>query len=142
MHRVVEVNERRAAWDADLVSEPGVIDVLSTGPEGPRAWLPVPDVAELLGVSPGRVRRLVQERALAGLRRDKVFCIPAELIKDGEPLTELQGTLVLLADSGFSDEEALRWLFTDDDYPGTPIDALRSGRGKTEVRRRAQALAF
>ncbi len=36
----------------------------------------------------------------------------------------------------------LRWLFTpDDSLPGTPIDALRGGR-KTEVRRRAQALAF
>ena len=36
----------------------------------------------------------------------------------------------------------MRWLFTpDDSLPGTPADALRAGR-KTEVRRRAQALAF
>jgi hypothetical protein len=49
---------------------------------------------------------------------------------------------VVLADAGFSDEETLRWLFTDDDYPGAPVDALRSQVGKTEVRRRAQALAF
>jgi excisionase family DNA binding protein len=125
------------------VSEPSTTtDVLSVGPEGPREWLPVGEVAELLGVSPGRVRRLVQEKALAGMRRGKEFCVPAELIKEGEPLGELQGTLVVLSDAGFTDEEALRWLFTDDDYPGTPVDALRSGISKTEVRRRAQALAF
>ena len=37
---------------------------------------------------------------------------------------------------------ALRWLLAPDEtLPGTPVDALRAGR-KTEVRRRAQALAF
>ena len=56
-------------------------------------------------------------------------------------LTDL-AALVLLADAGFSDEEALRWLFTEDEsLPGRPIDALRDGR-KTEIRRRAQALAW
>ena len=48
----------------------------------------------------------------------------------------------MLADSGYVDDAALRWLFTPDDtLPGTPVDALRAGR-KTEIRRRAQALAF
>ncbi|MBT0771056.1 DNA-binding protein [Kineosporia sp. J2-2] len=119
-------------------------DVLSDGPEGERVWLPLPDVAEQLGIDFGKVRRLLQERVLIGMRRGerKIMCVPAELLKDGAPLPDLQGTLVVLADSGFSDEEALRWLFTDDDYPGTPVDALRTGHRKTEVRRRAQALAF
>lgn len=139
---MIEVKKSRGPWQAEGVSEPAVTDVLSTGPDGPREWLPQPEVAELLGISPGQVRRLVQEKSLIGMRRDKVFRIPAELIKEGAALPELQGTLVVLADAGFSDEEALRWLFTDDGYPGTPVDALRSGRGKTEVRRRAQALAF
>ncbi|NKX51550.1 DNA-binding protein, partial [Arthrobacter deserti] len=41
-----------------------------------------------------------------------------------------------------NDEEILRWLFTEDEsLPGRPIDALREGR-KTEIRRRAQALAW
>jgi len=35
----------------------------------------------------------------------------------------------------------VRWLFTDDELPGSPITALVENRG-TEVRRRAQALAF
>jgi hypothetical protein len=119
-------------------------DVLTAGPDGPRPWLPLPAVAEILGVPVGKVRRMLQERVLVGVRRGerKILSVPAELLKDGAPLADLQGTLVVLADSGYSDEEALRWLFTDDGYPGTPVDALRSGIGRTEVRRRAQALAF
>ncbi len=57
-------------------------------------------------------------------------------------LKGLPGTLTLLADSGFDDDAALRWLFTaDESLPGTPVQALAENRG-TEVRRRAQALAF
>jgi hypothetical protein len=49
---------------------------------------------------------------------------------------------VLLADARYSDDEAMRWLFTaDDSLPGSPVEALRANRG-TEVRRRAQALGF
>jgi hypothetical protein len=47
-----------------------------------------------------------------------------------------------LADVGYSDEEALVWLFTvDATLPGSPVEALRANRGR-EVRRRAQASAF
>ena len=53
----------------------------------------------------------------------------------------LSGTLTLLRDDGFSDEEMLEWLFTpDESLPGTPAQALSENRG-TEVKRRAQALA-
>jgi hypothetical protein len=48
----------------------------------------------------------------------------------------------VLYDCGFEDPEALRWLFTaDDSLPGTPIQAMIENR-RTEVNRRAQALAF
>ncbi len=41
-----------------------------------------------------------------------------------------------------SDEELITWLFTpDESLRGRPIDALREGR-KTEIRRRAQSLAW
>jgi hypothetical protein len=145
---VTEVKNRVPSWQADWVSfsEPtaSTPDVLETGPDGPRVWLPLPDVADLLGIEVGKVRRMLQERALVGLRRGarKILSVPAELFKDGQPLPDLQGTLILLKDSGYADDEALRWLFTDDNYPGAPIDALRTGTSKTEVRRRAQALAF
>ena len=54
----------------------------------------------------------------------------------------MAGTLTLLTDAGYTDEEALGWLFTPDPtLPGSPVEAMRAGR-KTEIRRRAQALAF
>jgi len=107
-------------------------------------WLTLLDVAERLALDVGRVRRLLQEGHLAAVRRGerKVLSVPAALLNDEGPLPELRGTLSVLADAGFADAEALRWLFTaDESLPGTPVEALRAGR-KTEIRRRAQALAF
>jgi Rv2175c C-terminal domain of unknown function len=107
-------------------------------------WLPLPDVAERLGTDVGKVRRMVQDKLLIAVRRGerRVWCVHEQLILDGHPLPDLRGTLVLLADAGYSDEEAVIWLFTPDEtIPGTPVDALRAGH-KTEIRRRAQALAF
>ena len=108
------------------------------------AWLTLPDVAEELGIDANRARGLLRDRQLLARRRGErdVLSVPAEFLQDGAVLKGLPGTLVLLADAGYSDEEALRWLFTaDDTLPGTPVDALRANRG-TEVRRRAQALGF
>ncbi len=107
-------------------------------------WLPLPDVAQRLGLEVGKVRRLLQDRDLLAVRRGerRILSVPEDLLLDDAPLPELRGTLTLLGDCGFSDEEAMRWLLTrDDTLPGRPVDALREGR-KTEVRRRAQALAF
>ncbi len=105
-------------------------------------WLTVPDLVNELGLGVSRVRRLIEERALLAVRVDGVLKVPASFIRDGEPLSELKGTLIVLADSGFSDEEAMQWLLAVDDSLGvSPIEALRAGR-KAEVRRVAQALGF
>lgn len=107
-------------------------------------WLTLPDVAERLGIDVARVRQLLKERGLVAVRRGErnVLSVPARLVDDGAVVKGLSGTLTVLADNRFSDEEAVRWLFTPDDtLPGTPADALAENRG-TEVRRRAQALAF
>ena len=105
-------------------------------------WLTVPDLVELIGVSPGRIHRLLEDRQLLGVRRGKILMVPEDFLRDGEPLHELRGTLVLLGDSGYSDDEAMRWMLGLDDALGTtPIAALREGR-KAEVRRVAQSLAF
>lgn len=108
-------------------------------------WLPLPDVAELLGTDISRVRRMLDDGVIVAVRRGspKVLAVPAALV-DPEPLPELPGTLNVLRDSGYELEDALRWLFTPDPtliVPGTPVENLRAGH-KTEVRRRAQALAF
>jgi hypothetical protein len=107
-----------------------------------RDWLPIPDVAERLGITPGRVRRLIEERQLLAVRRDGVLRIPAVFLGDDGPLPELRGTAILLNDSGFDDEGAVSWLLNEEESLGAaPIDALRAGR-KAEVRRVAQALAI
>ena len=108
------------------------------------SWLPLPDVAERLGTDVGKVRRMLQDRQLIASRRGerRILSVPEALLAGGAPLGHLQGTLTVLADNGFTGDDALRWLFTPDDtLPGTPVDHLRAGR-KAEVRRRAQALGF
>ncbi|MFI0778780.1 Rv2175c family DNA-binding protein [Streptomyces sp. NPDC001700] len=107
------------------------------------AWLTLPDIADRLGVEVTRVRQLVKEGQLIAVRRgeNRVLQVPEDFIGDGKVVKGLVGTLTLLKDDGFSDEEMLEWLFTPDpSLPGTPAQALRENRG-TEVKRRAQALA-
>lgn len=107
-------------------------------------WLTLPEVAERLEAPASRVRRLVAEKQLAALRRgeNRALMVPADFVRDGRILKGLPGTLTLLADGGYSDEESVRWLYTPDDtLPGTPVEALAANRG-TEVKRRAQALGF
>jgi hypothetical protein len=107
-----------------------------------RTWLTVPDLVDVLGVPQGRVRRLLEENALVAVRVDGVLKVPSDFLRDGEPLPELRGTVVVLHDAGFTDEEVVHWLLEEDDTLGAaPIEALRAGR-KSEVRRVAQALAF
>lgn len=106
------------------------------------SWLTVREVADSLGLSPNAVRRLVHDHqlAMAGRGGGKEPEIPAAFVREGMIVKGLGGTLTLLADHGFTDEESIEWLFTaDDSLPGRPIDALRADRG-TEVRRRAQAI--
>ncbi|WP_190394404.1 Rv2175c family DNA-binding protein [Nocardiopsis quinghaiensis] len=105
-------------------------------------WLTLKEAAEPLGVSPNRIKTLIRENRMVGVVRGGELSIPAAFV-DGDDLVKgLPGTMMLLSDAGFSTEEALRWLFTpDDSLPGTPIQAMRENRG-TEVRRRAQGMAF
>lgn len=106
-------------------------------------WLPLPDVAVRLGVDISRVRRLLDDRDLLAVRRGRprVLSVPLALVEP-DVLPALAGTLSVLADAGYDDLESLQWLFTHDDALGdTPVGQLRKGH-KTEIRRRAQALAF
>ena len=101
------------------------------------------EVADRLGIPPGRIKQLLRDRKLVALRRaDGTLGVPAAFLDGHQILKGLHGTLTLLFDCGFDEPEAIRWLFTaDDSLPGTPIQAMAEHRG-TEVNRRAQAMAF
>ncbi len=121
-------------------------------------WLSVPDVAARLDLPVTKVRRLLEERRLVGLRRGEppalqvpaAFLVPGTMANPSQRsaaadapewtvLTALQGTFTVLADVGFDDEGAIAWLFTPDDSLGcSPMTALLAGR-KSEVRRVAQS---
>jgi len=106
-----------------------------------REWVTLPDLAEKFAMPIGKVRRLIEERHLIALRIDGVPRVPAAFVEGSEPLADLRGTIILLGDNGFSDDEAVDWLLSDEESLGTtPVAALRAGR-KAEVRRVAQALA-
>ena len=106
------------------------------------AWLTVPDAADLLGEPMGRIRRLIEDHTLIGVKRDGVLQIPADCIQSGEPLPSIRGTILVLLDSGFTTEGAIEWLYTDEPTLGkTPMAALIAGQ-KTQIRRLAQALAL
>lgn len=106
-------------------------------------WLSLPEVAERLAIPVSRVKQLLRDRKLLGVQRpDGSFGVPAAFLDCGQVVRGLNGTLTLLLDCGFSDVEAMRWLFTaDDTLPGSPIEAIAAHRC-SEVNRRAQALAY
>ncbi|GAA2879914.1 Rv2175c family DNA-binding protein [Streptosporangium fragile] len=106
-------------------------------------WLTLTEVARRLNLSTGRAKQLLKDHKLIGVRRDGGEPqVPAAFIAGGDVVKGLPGTLTVLLDAGYDDVEALRWLFTPDDtLPGSPAEAILAGR-HTEVKRRAQALAF
>jgi hypothetical protein len=106
-------------------------------------WLSLPEVAGCLDIPISRVKQLLRDRKLIAVTRpDGQRGVPAAFLDGTQIVKGLSGTLTVLFDCGFDEEDALRWLFTaDDTLPGTPIEALCKHRG-TEVIRRAQALAF
>ncbi|MFC7330344.1 Rv2175c family DNA-binding protein [Marinactinospora rubrisoli] len=105
-------------------------------------WLTLREAAQALGVSPNRVKQFIRDHKLLGATRAGEVSVPAAFISGGDVVKGLPGTLTVLADCGFTTDEALRWLFTSDDtLPGAPIEAIMANRG-TEVRRRAQAMAL
>ena len=148
--------EFAVGWAAVSATDGGEIGA-SAADQGADTWLTIPDLAERLGLTLSKARRLVADRHLLGTRRDGVlvvpeaFLVPGHLANPAAPgdpasapawavLASLPGTVTVLTDVGFSDAEALDWLFTPADQLGTsPIAALRAGH-KSAVRRLAQSL--
>ncbi len=106
------------------------------------SYFTIPDLVELFDMSPGKIHRLIEDHHLGAVRVDGYLRVPKEFVQDDHPLPPLRGTLLVLIDAGFSDDEAVDWLFVANEELGErPIDALLAGR-KSSVRRATQALAF
>ena len=100
------------------------------------------DVANRMGVGITGVKQLVTEHKLRATQTDDGRAAPAEALDGEVPVKHLSGVLTLLHDAGYTPEQAYAWLTTpDDSLPGTPLQALHENRA-TEIKRRAQALAF
>jgi hypothetical protein len=106
-------------------------------------WLDWSQTAALLGVTPSKIRTMIREHELAAAVSEPGAGprVPADFIQDGLIVKGLPGLLTLLHDRHFDDRECIAWLFSDDNLPGRPIDALRENRG-SEVKRRAQVLGY
>nr|WP_282101439.1 Rv2175c family DNA-binding protein [Corynebacterium callunae] len=106
--------------------------------------LSIPEIAERLNVVVTKVMDMVSEHKLITVQRDGIRYIPEAFLSTKKENTNrfIPGVIALLSDGGFTDEEILKFLFTEDDtLPGRPIDALH-GHLAREVMRRAQAMAF
>ena len=105
--------------------------------------LTLEQVGERMGLGPTGVRQLVRDHKLIGLPgQDGELEVLADSLDGAEPVKHLPGVLTLLHDAGYSREQALAWMTTPDaSLPGSPLQALHENRA-TEVKRRAQALAF
>jgi hypothetical protein len=130
--------EEAWTWDIGFVTQ---IDPATDALVG--EWLSLPDAADQLGISVGRVKQLLRDHKLLAVKRPAgTQAVPAAFLDGNQVVKGLCGTLTLLFDCGFDEPDVLRWLFTaDETLPGTPIDAIVEHR-QTEVNRRAQALAF
>ncbi|APT82288.1 Rv2175c family DNA-binding protein [Corynebacterium ammoniagenes] len=105
--------------------------------------LTLPEVADELGIAVTRVHDLLNDKKLIAHTRDGQRYVPALFINDKGAINKFaSGAITVLADGGFSDEEILEYLFTEDDsLPGRPIDGLQ-GHLAREVIRRAQAMGL
>lgn len=107
-------------------------------------WLDWAACGEALGISASRVRQLIREHQLAAAvpAPGAGQQVPAAFVQDGVVVKGVPGVVTVLHDGGYDDRAIITWLFSEDDsLPGRPIDALRENRG-SEVKRRAQAMAF
>jgi hypothetical protein len=115
-------------WEIGLVAQ---IDPVADALVG--EWLSLSETAVTLNIPVSRVKQLLRDRKLlAVVRPGGQRSVPAAFLDGGQIVKGLCGTLTVLFDCGFDEDETL---------PGTPIEALYKRRG-TEVNRRAQALAF
>lgn len=106
--------------------------------------LSLPETADRLGAVITRVHDLLGADKLIAHVIDGKRYIPEALFHEGSHSTGkfVPGFITLMKDGGYTDEEILLYLFTEDEtLPGRPVDALH-GQLAREVLRRAQAMAL
>lgn len=140
--RMTRLAEGRSQLSYGIVTPvsaiPAAADVLAADLE----VLPLPEVADRMGLPVTRVHQMLRDGQLLAERRAGVLVVPEAFLAAGGVVKGLPGTITVLRDQNYSTDEILRWLFTEDEsLPGTPIEALRGDRGR-EVKRRAQAMGF
>lgn len=123
------------------------------------------EAARRLGVHPTKINQYGRDNLLIVLRREDGSFVPEHMLVElAEPvpavvshsgdedvslppathrlIDQLRGTLTLLRDAGFSEEEVVSWLWKEnDELAGKPIDLIRSGR-QTSVNRIAATLGY
>ncbi|GAC55857.1 hypothetical protein GOHSU_01_00360 [Gordonia hirsuta DSM 44140 = NBRC 16056] len=105
--------------------------------------LSLDEAADHLRLSGNRVRTLIRDHNLLAASRDGQAVIPALFF--GEPghlAKHFEGLVTILLDGGYTRDEALNWMFTEQHDLGMhPAQALHTHSAR-EVIRRAQAEAF
>lgn len=106
----------------------------------------IPEVAEALDIRLRDVRELISDKRLLATRLTGPLSVSSDqLVDEGGRWTllgNLRGTLTLLSDSGFTEEESEAWLGREHAELGeSPMVALRNGRHRA-VRRVIAGLAF
>ena len=100
------------------------------------------EAARRLHTSPNRVRTLIRDHNLLAASREGVAVIPEVFFGPDGLAKHFEGLVTILLDGGYTRDEALAWLFTEQDDLGlTPAQALHTHSAR-EVIRRAQAQAF
>ncbi|MFN8621041.1 MAG: hypothetical protein U0869_09890 [Chloroflexota bacterium] len=105
----------------------------------------VEETAKTLGVTPARVRQLLGERALFGIRTADGWLVPRFQLADGAPLPGLRAVVSALP-AGIHPVAFHTWFTTPagplrlDDQPVSPRDWLASGGPVEPVAQQAAAL--
>ncbi|MFF0707324.1 MULTISPECIES: Rv2175c family DNA-binding protein [Gordonia] len=100
------------------------------------------DVAARLHVSTNKVRNLIRDHHLLAISRNGQPAVPQVFFDDEGIAKHFTGLVDVLFDGGYTRDEIMTWLFTEQDDLGlTPADALHTHSAR-EVIRRAQAQAF
>ena len=119
-------------------SLPLSIDILPDDAE----VLTLDEAAARLRVSTNRIRTMIRDHNLLAASRDGQPVIPVAFFGPDGLAKHFEGLVTTLLDGGYTRDEAMRWLFDEqEDLALRPADALHTHSAR-EVIRRAQAEAF